>query len=93
MGGGGRGTLLPQLFAPASAAPPHMFLADKCGETFDLFFIYIYIKFCWKQRLALLQGGCMCCFYIFMHDLHITTFTADLSDLRLLLWNSFNLHR
>ena len=47
-------------------------------------YIYIYIKFCWKQRLALLQGCCMCCFYIFMHDLHITTFTADLSDLRLL---------
>ena len=37
--GGGGGTLLLQLFAPASAAP---FLADKCGETFDLFF-YIYI--------------------------------------------------
>ena len=41
-GGRGGGTLLLQLFAPASAAPPHMFLADKCGKTFDLFF-YIYI--------------------------------------------------
>ena len=33
---GGGGGLLSQLFAPAPPPTPHMFLADKCGETFDL---------------------------------------------------------
>ena len=44
--GGGGGLCSPNFFPlpppPPPAATPHMFLADKCGETFDLvgFFLY-----------------------------------------------------
>ena len=46
-------------------------------------YIYIYIKFCWKQHL-------LCCKDVVMF-LHLCTiYILDLSNLRLLLWNSFN---
>lgn len=79
-GGGGS----PSPLAPAPPATPHVTPVDKCGERFHLVvFLYIYITFCWKQHL-------LCCKDVVMF-LHLRTiYILDLSNLRLLLWNSFN---
>ena len=91
-GGGGGGTLLLQLFAPASAAPPHMFLADKCGETFDLFFyIYIYILNFAGNSDLLCCKGVACVVFIYSCTIYISPLLQPTCLTYVFCF--FNLHR